>query len=232
MSGILASLAAIGIFLVGLLARLGVFLLVLAALLVPALLLAGAAKALRAAAGWAKGYRSADALRFRKGLRYAPGHTWLRPEGQVLRVGLDDLAQKLLPWAVAVDLPRPGRRVAQGERVARVCCGSHEAHLAAPVAGTVVAVNPRLARHPSLLKSRCYGAGWLLAIEPEGAAWKALPGGEAARQWLAEEGRRLARFYEAQLGIASADGGDLTSPPAVLLGEPQWNALMREFLRT
>jgi glycine cleavage system H protein len=232
MNAIVETMTAVGIFFAGLVTRLGIVLVLMMALLVPVLLAAGVYRAFRAARLWLAGYRDAGGLRFRSGLLYAPGHTWIRPEGSTLRVGLDDLAQRVLPWAVAVDLPQPGRKVKEGEPVARISCGGREAQVAAPVAGTIVAANTAVLREPTLAKSESYGRGWLFAIEPEGREWQGLPGGERARGWLREEGRRLARFYEHNLGLAAADGGELIGPPESLLGDAQWKALVRGFLRT
>ncbi len=225
-------LTAMGVFLAGLLARLGIVVGVLLLLAVPVALLGGGVRAFRALRLRAMGYRSAGALRFRDGLRYAPGHTWIRPDGQRFRVGLDDLAQKLLPWAVAVELPRPGQPVQAGEAVARISCGGQEARVAAPFSGRIVAINTDVLGEPTLVKSESYGRGWLFAIEPVDGAWRGLPDGERARGWMREEGERLARFYEQHLGYAAADGGDLVGPPASLLGESGWRALTRAFLRT
>lgn len=232
MSSDLEMLNAIGVFLAGLAARLGLVVMVMLALLVPAVLVLGAARSVRALGLWARGYRAAGGLRYRLGLWYAPGHTWLRPEGVRLRVGLDDLAQRLLPWAVAVELPSPGRKVKRGDPVARVSAGGHQALVAAPVSGTVVTVNAAVADEPTLVKSDGYGRGWLFALEPDEVGWRRLPSGKAARGWLAAESQRLARFYESQLGFAAADGGEPLAPPPSLLGETQWKALTRAFLGT
>jgi hypothetical protein len=62
--------------------------------------------------------------------------------------------------------------------------------------------------------------------------WKALPVGEQARSWLRAEGERLTLFYEEQLGMAAADGGELIGSPETLLSDAQWKALTRSFLRT
>jgi hypothetical protein len=62
--------------------------------------------------------------------------------------------------------------------------------------------------------------------------WKTLPAGEQARSWLRAEGERLTRFYEDQLGLAAADGGELIGSPETLLTEGQWKILSRSFLRT
>ena len=232
MTSLLDTFTAIGVFVAGLAARLGIVVAVMLLLALPVALAAGAGRAFHALRLWATGYRAAGALRFRSGLLYAPGHTWVRPEGSRLRVGLDDLAQKLLPWAVAVELPQPGRKVKAGEPVARISCGGQEARVAAPVSGTVVALNTDVLREPTLVKSESYGRGWLFAVEPDGRDWRQLPGGDAARAWLRAESDRLSRFYEQHLGYAAADGGELVGPPQSLLGEAQWRALTLAFLRT
>lgn len=225
-------LAGVGIFVAGLVARLGIVLALMVLLLLPVLAFAGGRKLVRAAVLWGKGFRDAGGLKFRRGLRYAPGHTWVKEEASRVRVGLDDLAQRILPWTVGVKLARAGQKVAEGETVARISCGDREVCVAAPVAGTVVQVNEKVLAEPTLVKSESYGRGWLLAIEPEGDAAGRLPAGDAARAWMAAEGERLARFLEEQLGYAAADGGDLVASPSALLSKPQWNALTKAFLRT
>jgi len=232
MGGILETLTAFGIFVGGLLARVGIVLGVMLAVAAVVLIAIGLARGVKAVALWARGYRVAGGLRYRDGLLYAPGHTWIRPDGPRLRVGLDDLAQRLFPWTVAVALPSRGQRVKKGEPVARVSAGGKEARVAAPVSGTVVAVNAAVAADPALVKSDGYGRGWLFVIEPDDRGWRRLPSGDAARGWLRAEADRLARFYENQLGYAAADGGTLLGPPAEMLGDEQWRALTRSFLGT
>src|SRR3972149_3307470 len=57
------------------------------------------------------------------------------------------------------------------------------------------------------------------------------PRGGATRQWLREEGARLAQFLEHNLGVAAADGGEFLFPAPSLLSDEQWAALTRAFLR-
>jgi glycine cleavage system H lipoate-binding protein len=232
MTATLEILTAIGVFAAGLVTRVGIVLVVMAALLVPVLLVVGGVKAFAAARLWLQGYRSAGSLRFRSGLQYAPGHTWVKEEGHSLRVGLDDLAQRILPWTVAVELPAPGQVVREGEPVATLSCGGRDVRVAAPVTGRVLAVNQEVVREPTLAKSQNYGAGWLFAIQPDGQSWRSLPFGDRARSWLRAEGERLEIFYETQLGIAAADGGELLGSPDTLLNDSQWRALTHSFLRT
>jgi glycine cleavage system H lipoate-binding protein len=232
MTAFIDTLTTIGIFVAGLVARLGIVLVFALLILSPVLLALGVGKVFGAAKMWMQGYRSAGHLRYRGGLAYAPGHTWVKEEGSSLKVGLDDLAQKILPWTVAVELPPAGRMVKEGEPVATLSCGDRQVQVAAPTSGRIVAVNPEVVREPTLAKSENYGNGWLFAIEPEGREWKSLPAGERARSWLRAEGERLNRFYEVQLGMAAADGGELVGPPDTLLNDAQWKALSRSFLRT
>jgi glycine cleavage system H protein len=232
MTATLDILTAIGVFAAGLVTRLGIVLVVMAALMVPVLLAVGGLKAFGAVKLWFQGYRSAGGLKFRSGLQYAPGHTWVKEDGESLKVGLDDLAQRILPWTVAVELPAPGQVVREGEPVATLSCGGRDVRVAAPVAGRVLAVNPDVLREPTLAKSENYGNGWLFAIEPAGQTWRKLPFGEQARSWLRAEGERLEIFYETQLGMAAADGGELIGSPDTLLTDSQWKALTHSFLRT
>jgi len=232
MTAFIDVLTAIGVFAAGLAARLGIVLAVALVLLSPVLLALGAGRLFRAARMWFQGYRSAGKLRFRGGIAYAPGHTWMKPEGKLLKVGIDDLAQSILPWTVAVALPRVGQVVDAGEPVATLSCGDRKIRIAAPTSGRIVSVNPDVLREPTLAKSENYGGGWLFAIAPEGQGWRKLPFGEQARSWLRAEGDRLEIFYETQLGMAAADGGELIGSPDTLLTDAQWKNLSRSFLRT
>jgi hypothetical protein len=47
---------------------------------------------------------------------------------------------------------------------------------------------------------------------------------------LRDEGTRLSRFFDAQLHVAAADGGEFVTPPSALLSDQQWRQLTREFL--
>ncbi len=231
MDAIIGTLEAIGIFLAGLLARIGVVLAVAMVLLVPVLVWLGGARLFAAARRRALGVEPAGGFMFRRGIFYAPGHTWVKPEGGKLKVGIDDLAQRILPWATDVELPKPGSVVRKGDAVATISCGGKVARIVAPVDGTVVAVNPAVARDPSLVKRDSYARGWLFWMVPSDERYRSLPSGDPARGWFATEAQRLGVFFEHQLGISAADGGEWIAPPPQLLREEQWEALTGAFLR-
>ena len=113
MSAIVEILQSVGVFVTGVLARFGFFLAMLAAFVVPALAIALSRSALERRRERKLGLRTIAGVNYRPGLRYAPGHTWLKPRasGGALEVGIDDLAQRLLPAVSAVDFPRIGSLV-------------------------------------------------------------------------------------------------------------------------
>jgi glycine cleavage system H lipoate-binding protein len=221
MTTALEILQVLGSFLVGLAGRAGVFLVAGLALAAPALLLALA-------------WRAATARRRSGGAtdetRLAPNHTWMAPRGRDVAVGVDEIAERILPSATALELPRAGMEVHRGDPIAVVRAGRRAIRIGAPVDGTIVGVNRRARRNPGLVKEDPYGAGWLFLIAPRDEAWRSFPRGERAREWLAAERRRLAICVEEQLGIAAADGGELLEPAPALLGEEGWRRVVASFL--
>lgn len=232
MDAIIGILQNLGAFVGGIAARLGIVLLAMAAILVPALLVFGLLRGVAWARRRAQGLQRAGNLRFRPGLLYAPGHTWVRREKGQARVGVDDLAQKILPWAVSVRLPKPGTALLAGAPAAVISAGGQEAVIRAPITGVVTAVNPMVVLEPSLVKSDAYARGWLFAMRPESdGALQGLKGDGEAQAWMTAESLRLDRWLETRLGIAAADGGELVDPVAAHLEPQAWKELTESFLR-
>jgi glycine cleavage system H lipoate-binding protein len=221
----------VGVFLVGVLARFGVFLAVLAVLVLPALAIALTIRAIQGQRRRALGIRRVAGLQFRPDVFYAPGHTWLnRRTGGLLELGIDDLAQRILPSVTAVDVPSAGTRVAKGDTIATLYGGGRAVRIVAPVTGSVAGVNAAVVRDPSLVKRDGYGRGWLVAIAAADPSFADLPRGAAAESWLARESARWTRFVEERLGFAAADGGELIAPAPWLVGEEAWRELKASFL--
>jgi glycine cleavage system H lipoate-binding protein len=145
-------------------------------------------------------------------------------------VGVDEIAQRLLPSATALELPAPGMEVQRGDPIAVIRAGRRAIRIGAPVGGRVVAVNRRARRNPAIVKEDPYGAGWLFRLAPRDDGWRSFPGGAGAEAWLAAERRRLALLLEDQLGMAAADGGELVEPGPALLGEEGWKRVVQSFL--
>jgi glycine cleavage system H lipoate-binding protein len=231
MQAVLDALQTIGIFLLFLAARFAVLLIVLAALTVVFLAGLAVVRLVERARRRALGLIRVDGLMWRPGIYYSSGHSWLQWRGaDTLRVGLDDLAQHVLARVTEVLLPEVGGRVRTGEPVAVIRCGRRRVAIPSPVEGTVVAVNGRLRGNPGRVHRDPYGGGWLFAVKPTESSYTRLPYGNDSRGWFSAEAIRLAQFFEHQLGVAAADGGELVAPAPALLTEAQWDEVTESFL--
>lgn len=233
MQSALEILQSIGVFTLGIIARFGLFLAMVAVIVVPALAIALVLRGRAERRERALGIRDVDGVPFRPDLFYAPGHLWLhrRAGGRAVELGLDGIAQRLMPAVTAVDLARPGTHVARGETIATLHGGGRALEIPAPVDGTVVGVNAAVVRDPALVKREGYGRGWLVAMTPADEGYASLPRAGAAESWMRREAQRWNHFIEDQLGFAAADGGTLVAPAPWLVGEAGWSALAEAFLR-
>jgi len=219
------------VFVAGLLVRLGIAVLFALAFAVPILLVLKAWSSLRARLHPKPENEWAGDVRFRPEALYAPTHAWLAATWRDLRVGLDDLARRIVGVPTDVTLPPPGTQLRVGDPAVTLIAAGRVAVLPAPVAGTVTAINDALLRAPSLVAREPYGRGWLYRIRPEGDRTPALPTGEEARSWLRGEAARYEHALEHALGYAAADGGHPQGPLEDNLDDQQWRRLAEEFLR-
>jgi glycine cleavage system H protein len=94
-------------------------------------------------------------------------HVWARLEGELVVVGLTDVAQHLAKGIISVTTKRPGRSLAKGKSVGTVESSKWVGPVPAPVAGEIVEVNAQLASDPGLLNRDPYGEGWIAKLSPE-----------------------------------------------------------------
>lgn len=127
-------------------------------------------------------------------------HVWARHEGEVIVVGLSDVAQHLAKTIVSVTLKAAGKKVAKGKSVATVESGKWVGPVPSPVAGEIVAVNEALTTTPALLNRDPYGEGWIARVQPDdwGADSGDLVTGEAGVE-------AYLRFLETE-GIVCGEG--------------------------
>jgi glycine cleavage system H protein len=220
-----------GIAVVGILIR---FLIAVVGLALIALPLAGVFLAWQRVERWrerARGLVRDGTLLWKRGVYFAPGHTWLGPQADgSVRIGLDDLAQKMLPGARVLHFAPVGSQVRQGEVLATLEVGEHQLPIEAPTAGRVVAINGHISNRPELLHRDPYDRGWLASVVPVARSFERFPTGDEAVSWMRREDHRLNAFLESELGIAAADGGEWIVPPAAMLSDAQFESLRREFL--
>lgn len=128
-------------------------------------------------------------------LHYEQNHYWVRAEGDLLIMGMDDFAQKLAGQVVFVQLPEEGKAVKLGKKFASVESGKWLGKVFGPVNGEIAGVNEELETNPGLLNQDCYGKGWMYKIKPDDMAevQNLIHGREAVEKWLVED---IAKFVK------------------------------------
>jgi glycine cleavage system H protein len=104
-------------------------------------------------------------------LRYTAEHEWVRrTESGSVVFGITHYAQEALGDIVFVSLPGVGDTLVAGSACGEVESTKSVSDLYAPVAGVVVAVNPKVDAAPETINADPYGEGWLVEFEPSDPA--------------------------------------------------------------
>jgi len=120
--------------------------------------------------------------------RYLESHEWARKDGNVVLVGITDVAVKHLSDLVYIDLPDAGTAVEQGQPFGEIESVKAVSELLSPVTGTIVAVHEDLVDNLGDLAEDPYGKGWMIKVEPDGdGGFEKLLTAEAYDKVAAEE---------------------------------------------
>ena len=99
--------------------------------------------------------------------KYTETDEWAKlEEGNRVRIGITDYAQKELRDIIGVELPEIDSEVGKGDVVATLESVKATGDVYSPISGKIVEVNERLLDEPELLNTDPYGDGWIAIIEP------------------------------------------------------------------
>jgi glycine cleavage system H protein len=163
---------------------------------------------------------------------YHQGHSWAIPEsGDVVRVGIDDFAQKLVGKIDAIKFPQIGSQVAQGEKAWSLLVGSKSIDMLSPVDGKIVDINESLLSSPESISKDPYGQSWLMKVQvPKiSANLKNLLSGGLARKWMEGVREKLLARMNYNLGAVSQDGGVPVNGIARNLDREGWDEIAKEY---
>jgi glycine cleavage system H protein len=107
-----------------------------------------------------------DGYKVPEGLYYSKDFEWIKIEGDKVRMGVTDYAQKSLREIVYAELPSAGGGVKQNEPYGTVESVKAVSDLVAAISGTIEEVNAEVQSKPELLNEDPYGKGWLLVVKP------------------------------------------------------------------
>ncbi|MFV2040120.1 MAG: glycine cleavage system protein GcvH [Acidimicrobiales bacterium] len=94
-------------------------------------------------------------------------HVWVSYDGELVTVGMTDVAQHLAKTFLSVTAKKPGKLVKKGRSVATVESSKWVGPVPSPVQGEVVEVNDAVVAKPSLINEDPYGEGWVARLRPE-----------------------------------------------------------------
>lgn len=165
-------------------------------------------------------------------VRYHSGHTWALSESQdLVRVGMDDFASKLVGKVENIALPQRGRWVRQGQKIWTIFRDGKSVDMISPIEGTVIDVNEAAGNNPELTRKDPYGEGWLLKVQAPDAKinFRNLLGGELARLWTEASAMRLHNRIPGLATALAQDGGVAVDDLTAHLPDEDWAAVTREF---
>ena len=97
-------------------------------------------------------------------IKFTEDHEWISVEGETATIGITNYAQEQLGDIVYVELPDPGRGVAQNDEIAVVESVKAASEIYAPVSGEVTESNEDVADDPAKVNADAMGDGWFFKI--------------------------------------------------------------------
>src|SRR6201997_1519735 len=142
-------------------------------------------------------------------VRYHAGHTWALSESrELVRVGIDDFAAKLVGKIESIALPQRGRWVRQGQKIWTIFRDGKSVDMVSPIEGTVSDINEAVAKDPSLALKDPFGEGWIVTVQAPDSKinFRNLLGGALARMWTEDSALRLRKRMPVAMAAALAQG--------------------------
>ena len=102
-------------------------------------------------------------------LLYTKEHEWVKKEDEQVTIGITDFAQSQLGDIIFLELPEVGQKIVSGEPFGEIEAVKTVSELYAPINGTIVEINEDLEDNPDNINQDCYGSGWILKVELDGA---------------------------------------------------------------
>ncbi len=165
-------------------------------------------------------------------VRYHAGHTWALSEScEMVRVGIDDFASKLIGKIENITLPQRGRWVRQGQKMCTFFRDGKSVDMVSPIEGTVTDVNESVAKNPDLARRDPYGDGWLVTVQAPDSKinFRNLLGGTLARLWTESAALQLRNKMPALAGALAQDGGVAVDDLTAHIPDADWAAITKEF---
>ena len=99
-------------------------------------------------------------------MKFTEEHEWLKPEGDVVVVGITAHAAEQLGDIVFVELPEPGTEVSKDDEVVVIESVKAATDILAPLDGEIIEVNLSVVDEPSKVNADPQGSAWFFKMRP------------------------------------------------------------------
>lgn len=103
-------------------------------------------------------------------MKYTEEHEWLKPEGDVVIVGITQHAADALGELVFVELPDVGTEVEKGEEIVVIESVKAASDITAPLDGEITEVNQAIVDAPTLVNEDPTAAAWFFKMKLKDAS--------------------------------------------------------------
>ena len=104
-------------------------------------------------------------VNIKNGFLYTPTNEWIKLNGDIAIVGIDDYSQNEFGEIVFVDLPKIGTKFSKDDEACVIESVKTASDICAPLSGEIIKINDTLVDAPKLLNESCYYKGWLFEIQ-------------------------------------------------------------------
>ncbi len=98
-------------------------------------------------------------------LYYHAEHTWVKREGDIATIGLNDFAQNMAGIIKRVATLEEGDEIQKDKPCGTISSGKWTGKLYAPVSGEIVEVNEDIEDEPKLINDSPYEEGWIFKVK-------------------------------------------------------------------
>lgn len=99
-------------------------------------------------------------------MKFTEEHEWLKPEDDLIVVGITEHAATQLGDIVFVELPEVGTTVSKDDEIVVIESVKAASDILAPLDGEIVEVNEALADAPATVNDDAMEGGWFFKIKP------------------------------------------------------------------
>jgi glycine cleavage system H protein len=100
--------------------------------------------------------------------KYLESHEWHLLSGDVVTIGITQIAADELTDITFVQLPKVGAKVEAGKAFGEIESVKATSDLYSAVSGVVTEVNEKLGKEPGVINQDPYGGGWMIKVKAEG----------------------------------------------------------------